>query len=198
MGCFHTGYLPHTCFAPPSSVAAASITVPASLTRTTSDDLSSPILFHQRSKLKCLRTANIKYKNIMNKIKSLLTVAVISVSILAGCATNPSKSHIVRGVGTGTSLGISQNPGTGLYELGFKRAQIEFVTIPVVFTNGVFVVPDVNSRYEVSTHSAVFGNAALTSTLATGTNAVNTAVGGTTPPINTGVGTGSNLTPLSH
>lgn len=137
-----------------------------------------------------------------NRIKRsfnlLALVGCAALPLLAGCAINPSKSHIVRGVATGTSVGLSQNPATGLYELGVKRAQVEFVTIPIFVTNGVWIVPDVVSRYEVSTHSAVFGNAALTSTLSTGTNAVQTQVGGTTPPINAGVGTGSNLTPLSH
>lgn len=120
---------------------------------------------------------------------------ICGAALLAGCASNPSKSHVVRGVATGTSLGITQNPATGLYELGVKRAQVEMITIPVFYTNGAFVVPDVVSRYEVSAHSAIFGNTALTSTLSTGTNAVGTALGGTTPPINAGVGIGSNLAP---
>lgn len=123
---------------------------------------------------------------------------LFTVLAFAGCATNPSKSHVVRAVATGTKFGVTQNPTTGVYELGLQRVQAEIVTIPVFFTNGVFSIPDVVSRYEVSTHSAVFGNAALTSTMATGTNAVSTQVGGVTPPINAGVGTGSNLTPLSH
>lgn len=133
----------------------------------------------------------------MKRILSLITVAACCL-LTGGCISSPSKSHVVRGVATGTSVGITQNPATGLYELGVKRCQVEFVTIPVFFTNGAFCIPDVVSRYEVNTHSAVFGNAGLTSTLSTGTNAVQTQVGGTTPPINAGVGTGSNLTPLSH
>lgn len=131
-------------------------------------------------------------------MKTIIALFALIALTITGCASNPSKAHIIRGVTTGTSLGINQNPATGLYELGIKRAQIEFVSIPVIFTNGAFYSPDVNSRYEVSTHSAVFGNAALTSTLSTGSNAVNTAVGGSTPPINNAVGTGSNLTPVSH
>lgn len=129
----------------------------------------------------------------MKNIKYILGLALCVALFTVGCAShNPSLSHVVRGVVTGTSLGINQNPVTGAYELGIKRAQVEVLTIPVVFTNGEYHIPDLVSRYEVSTHSAVFGNAALTSTLATGSG-VDTAVGGGTPPINNGVGTGSNL-----
>lgn len=130
-------------------------------------------------------------------LKLALFAALLSV-FTVGCMTSPSKSHVVRGVATGTSIGISQNPATGLYEFGVKRCQIEFVTIPIFFTNGLPCLPDVVSRYELTTHSAVFGNASLTSTLATGSNGVNTSVGGATPPINAGTGTNNMLTPLSH
>lgn len=129
--------------------------------------------------------------------KILLSILTLGALALAGC-NSPSKAHVVRGVTTGTTLGITQNPSSGMYELGIKRVQAEIVTIPVWFTNGVFYTPDVVSRYEVNTHSTVFGNASLTSTLSTGPSAVQTPVGGTTPPINSNVGTGSNLTPLSH
>jgi hypothetical protein len=142
--------------------------------------------------------------SISQKIKHSLWGAFLICGLLtitSGCgARKPSSGHILRGAATVTSLGISQNPATGLYELGIKRGQVEVVSIPVWLNtnNNTYAVPDVNSRYEVSTHSAVFGNAALTSTLSTGSNAVNTSVGGATQPINSNVGTGSNLTPLSH
>lgn len=131
-------------------------------------------------------------------LRPLLVLAFLCLVMgVTGCASN-SKGHVIRTVGTGTKLGITQNPATGAYELGFSRVQIEAVVIPVFFTNGAYASPEVVSRYEVSSHSAVFGNVMLTSTLSTGTNAVATSVGGATPPINTGVGTGANLTPLSH
>lgn len=139
-----------------------------------------------------------KVQSLRFKVQSLLLAGLAGIVAFAGCASNPDLSHIRRAVGTGTKVGITQNPGTGAYELGVSRVQIEYTSIPVVFsTNSAnqlqAVIPDVVSRYEVATHSAIFGNAGLTSTLATGTNAVNTAVGGSTPPINNGVGTGSNL-----
>jgi hypothetical protein len=131
---------------------------------------------------------------------SLMLLMAVSVLALgtAGCQTSPSKSHVIRAVATGTKAGITQNPTTGVYEFGLQRVQTEIITVPVFFTNGVWYAPDVVSRYEVNTHSAVFGNANLTSSLATGSNAVNTAVGGTTPPINSNTGTSNMLTPLSH
>jgi hypothetical protein len=134
----------------------------------------------------------------MKKYFSLALAIIPALLLSTGCKTNPSKAHVVTARGTYTKLALAQNPATGMYELGLMRGQAELTTIPIVFTNDAegnlhAVVPDVVSRYEVSTHSAIFGNAALTSTLATGTNGVNTQVGGQTPPINTGVGTGSNL-----
>lgn len=110
-----------------------------------------------------------------------------------GCHLNPSTGHVIRVVATGTKLGLSQNPSTGVYELGIQRVQTEVTTVPVFLTNGEFKIPPTVLRYEVNTHSAIFGNAALTSTMATGSNAVATAVGGATPPINNGTGTGNNL-----
>lgn len=132
----------------------------------------------------------------MKKLISLISLAALV--FVTGCAINPSKGHIMRVVATGTKFGLTQNPATQAYELSLQRVQMEALTVPVFWTNGVLTVPESVSRYEVSTHSAIFGNAAITSTLSTGSNAVSTMVGGTTPPINAGVGTGSNLTPLSH
>lgn len=130
----------------------------------------------------------------------LLALAAVALlmAVGTGCATAPSSGHVIRAVATGTKLGVTQNPVTGAYELGFERIQTELITTPVLFTNGGYVSPDVVSGYEVSSHSAVFGNVGLTSTMAVGTNAVATMLGGQHTPINAGVGTGSNLTPLSH
>jgi hypothetical protein len=123
----------------------------------------------------------------------IVGAAALGLVAVAGCASNPSKSHVVRIVGTGTKIGVAQNPATQCYELGILRAQVELTTIPVFYTNGVCYMPDVVSRYEVSTHNPIFGNLALTSTMATGTNGVTTQVGGATPPINTGFGTGAQI-----
>jgi hypothetical protein len=139
----------------------------------------------------------------MKIISTLILAGAVALATVTGCTMNPSKSHIVRAVATGTKLGVTQNPTTGVYELGVQRVQTEIITVPVyAYTNKDgsvnLVVPESVSRYEVNTHSAVFGNAALTSTLATGTNGVATQVGGQTPPINVSTGTSNNLTPISH
>jgi hypothetical protein len=129
----------------------------------------------------------------------LILFCAFLVALCGGCIPSPSKAHIVRVVSTGTKFGLTQNPNTGIYELGLQRVQVEMTTVPVFWTNGIFSAPDAVMRYEVNTHSSIFGNAALTSTLATGTNAVNSSVGGATPPINASTGTGNNLTPaLPH
>lgn len=130
---------------------------------------------------------------LISKTSMLLTIAAVALALSSGCAGSPSKSHVVKADAQGTKFGIGQNPATGMYELQLWRGSAEVVTIPVWFTNGVYYTADVVSRYELSGHSPVFGNVAVTSTLATGSNAVNTAVGGTTPPINANFGTGAKI-----
>lgn len=118
----------------------------------------------------------------------------------SGCATSPSKSHIVHIAGVGTKGGIVQDPVTGMYSLGLQRVQADLLTIPIMFSTNkdgtiVVILPDVVASYEVSSHSPIFGNVGATMTMATGTNAVWTVLGGQHQPINEGVGTGSNINP---
>lgn len=117
----------------------------------------------------------------------LLAIAIISLTV--GCVHAPAKSHVVHVVATGTKFGITENPATQLYELGLTRFQAEVTTVPIMWATNkdgsiYVVIPDVVTRYEVQGKNTTFGGAGLTSTLATGTNAVNTAVGGTVAPIN--------------
>ena len=132
-------------------------------------------------------------KNSKNRAAILSICAAALLGLGAGCQSSPSKSHVIRVVGTGTDFGINQNPVTGFYELGLKRVQTEVTTVPVIWTNGAFYIPDVVERYEVNTHSSIFGNAALTSTMATGSNAVLTSLGGASQPINANTGVSNNL-----
>ncbi len=110
-------------------------------------------------------------------------IALLTLIALVGCAHTPSKSHVVHVVATGTKFGITENPATQLYELGLVT------TVPIMWATNrdgtiYVVIPDVVTRYEVQGKNTTFGGAGLTSTLATGTNAVGTAVGGTVAPIN--------------
>lgn len=132
------------------------------------------------------------------KFSIALLIAIMAGS-LSGCSTRPSTNHVIRIDATGAKLGIAQNPVTGMYELAIQRVFTEITTIPVIYdTNKAeFRVTPTVSRYEANTHSAVFGNVAISSTLATGSNAVWTIAGGG-PLINAGTGTSNNLVPLSH
>lgn len=134
---------------------------------------------------------------------STAATAVLAFGLLlfgaTGCVgRSPSSGHIVRIDAVGTKVGIGQNPATGVYELGIMRVQTELTTIPVFFTNGEYRVAPAVMSYEANAHSAVFGNAAVTSTIATGSNAVNSTLGGQHPPINANTGVSNNLTPISH
>lgn len=127
----------------------------------------------------------------------LVACACVAATALTGCKSTPdTTSHIWQIGGTGTKAGIVQDPITGMYSVGLQRVQIVNTIIPCrVITNSAgeqkFITPDVNASYEVSGHNAIFGNVGLTETLATGTNAVATILGGNHQPINANVGTGA-------
>ena len=138
-------------------------------------------------------------KNWKNPALITALCATVLLAAVSGCGTMPhDTAHVYRFDATGNKLAVSQNPVTGFYELGWQRVQTEYTQVPVIWTNGQFYIPETLMRYEVNTHSAVFGNAAMTSTLGTGSNAVNTRLGGGADPINAATGTGNNLTPISH
>jgi hypothetical protein len=127
------------------------------------------------------------------QVVKAVALALCIAPLVVACHLNPSAGHIIRIVGTGGKLGITQNPVSGVYELGFQRVQSELTFIPVFETNGHYSVPDAVLRYEANAHSSIFGNSAVTSTMATGTNACATAIGGASLPINIGTGTSNNL-----
>lgn len=114
--------------------------------------------------------------------------------LLAGCAIPKDIAHVYTISGDGTSVGITQNPATQAYELGLKRVHTHLSIIPIVFqTNslGVIscVIPDVVVSDEINGRNSIFGGAGGTITVATGTNAVQTILGGGHVPINEGTGT---------
>ena len=130
----------------------------------------------------------------MKEIVSLLSIAAL-VTLTACQSSRPVTSVFAVG-GVATKIGIVQDPATGQYSLGAQRGQAVFARIPIVYsTNDVggitAVVPDTIISYEVNAHSGIWGNAQSTWTLATGTNAVQTLLGGQHLPINTATGTGS-------
>ncbi|HXI73469.1 MAG TPA: hypothetical protein VNN22_24260 [Verrucomicrobiae bacterium] len=140
------------------------------------------------------------------KIKLLIAAtAALAITLVTGCATAVNTKDVTKVTVTQTGIKIGQNPATQVYELMVGRSQVEYVKVPTGLngTNAqpsdASVIPQFTSSYEMYGHSAVFGNAAMTTTVATGgTNAVNTIIGGQHEPINSATGTGNNLTPVSH
>lgn len=134
-----------------------------------------------------------------------LAAGVLATLTLTGCATAINTKDVTKITVTQTGIKLGQNPASQVYELMIGRSQIEYVKVPTGLngTNAVpgdaAVIPQFVSSYEANGHSGVFGNAAVTTTVATGgTNAVNTTVGGEHATINSATGTGNNLTPTSH
>lgn len=143
----------------------------------------------------------------MKKMLQIIGVAALlaTVTTITGCATAINTKDVTKITVTETGVKIGQNVANQTYELVIGRSQVEYMKIPTGLngTNATdasaAIVPDTVSSYEVNGHSAVFGNAAMTTTMSTGgTNAVNTPLGGDHPPINVTTGTGNNLTPISH
>jgi deoxyribose-phosphate aldolase len=141
-----------------------------------------------------------------NKIRSfLLLAALVATTLVVGCATAINTKDVTKITVTETGLKIGQNVANQTYEIIMGRSQVEYMKIPTGLngTNATAgdaaIIPQTVSSYEANGHSAVFGNAAVTTTMSTGgTNAVNTTVGGEHPMINTTTGAANNLTPLSH
>lgn len=138
----------------------------------------------------------------MNKIKTIITLVagVLTLALLStGCTTAVNTKDVTDITITETGLSIDQNPVTQLYKLTFGRSQVRYQKIPTglnatnATADDVSKVPSVVTAYEANTHSAVFGNASVSTTTATGDQGVQTTLGGAHPLINAGVGTGSNL-----
>lgn len=111
-----------------------------------------------------------------------------------GCKLPNDVAHVYTISADGTSLGVTQNPATQAYELGLKRVHTHVSIIPIMWqstSNGlmVAVIPDTVVSDEINARSGIFGGAGGTITVATGTNAVATLLGGGHVPINEGTGT---------
>ena len=130
------------------------------------------------------------------KISTLLCLAAVAALALtqAGCtatnlATKPVSTHVVHIAGSGKKLGLVQDPVTGQYSLGYQSVFVGVTTIPITTaqdTNGTirFIEPDVVTSYEIAGKGGFFGSAGSTYTVAVGTQAVQTLLGGAHVPIN--------------
>lgn len=128
---------------------------------------------------------------------SLFLCLLIPEFLLTGCGGILPKdvAHVMNFTEDGTKVHIGQNAVTQMPELSVGREQADVTVIPIVFqTNAVSgqisaVVPDVVMSYEFNGRNATFGGMSGTITVATGTNAVATILGGGHVPINAGTGT---------
>ncbi|HEV2692240.1 MAG TPA: hypothetical protein VG347_05035 [Verrucomicrobiae bacterium] len=141
------------------------------------------------------------------KLRSILLVAALAAvaAMPIACATAINTKDVTKVTVTETGVKIGQNVANQTYELVIGRSQVEYMKIPTGLngTNATdasaAIVPQTVSSYEANGHSAVFGNAAVSTTMSTGgSNSVNTVVGGQHPLINDTTGAANNLTPVSH
>lgn len=125
-----------------------------------------------------------------NQILPLILLGLCLALSATGCASNDHNRRVVHGAGSFTKLGVGENMATGLYELGIMHGQTTFTIVPILFaTNAVtgltyVVVPDVADSYETTGANSIFGRGGITSTFATGTNAVGSLLGGAHYPVN--------------
>lgn len=124
---------------------------------------------------------------------AMLFALAMPALLLGGCKLPGDVAHVYHISGDGTSLGVTQNPTTQAYELGLKRIHTTLTIIPIVYQTNALgnitaVIPDTVVSDEINARSGVFGGAGGTITIATGTNAVQTLLGGMHVPINEGTG----------
>lgn len=118
----------------------------------------------------------------------------------SGCSTAINTKDVTKVVVTTTGVRIGQSQVDKTPELTVGRNQVEYLKVPTGLnatnanSSDVTKTPAVVAGYEVNAHSAVFGNAAMTSTFATDQAGVVTALGGAHPPINAGTGLNNPVT----
>lgn len=139
---------------------------------------------------------------ITNIIPVIITALLLCFAFTGCQATSNANRRVVHGAGSFTKIGVGENMATGLYELGILHGQTTFTIVPILFAtnaltgNTYVVVPDVADSYETTGANSVFGRGGITSTFATGTNAVGSLLGGNHYPVNdkTQISTGLNAT----
>lgn len=125
-------------------------------------------------------------------MKKLLLSCLLGLSV-AGCSTAINTKDVTKIVVTTTGVRIGQSQVDKTPELTVGRNQVEYLKVPTGLnaTNAnstdVTKTPVVVAGYEVNAHSAIFGNAAMTSTFATDQGGA-TVLGGQHQPINAGTG----------
>lgn len=139
-----------------------------------------------------------------NKFNKWLVGICAASVLLAGCVSrpisNPAPSHVVSIIGSGKKLGVTQDPLTQMYQLGYASLFGGLLTVPVTVsydpthTNELNMrTPNVVARYEIGSKATFFGSAGSTYTVAVGTEACNTLLGGQSPPMNLGYWTNSAI-----
>lgn len=128
----------------------------------------------------------------MKLFKSIIGAACV-IGLCVGCSTAINTKDVTKIVVTTTGVRIGQSQVDKTPELDIGRNQVEYIKVPTGLNatnanaNDVTKAPVVVAGYEANAHSALFGNAAVTSTFATDQGGA-TVLGGQHQPINSGTG----------
>lgn len=128
-------------------------------------------------------------------MKRILLALVSIVALLTGCATSVNTKDVTRITVTTTGIRIGLGTVDRTPELIAGRSQVDYIKVPTGLngTNAspeaAAFVPQAVFGYELNTSSPIFGRGAMTATTSTGTNGVQTLLGGQHSPINGGTGT---------
>lgn len=139
-----------------------------------------------------------------NRVVLALLVPVFAFGLLtAGCSGFNQNTHRAVAVSAkGIAAGITEDPSTGLYELGLKNVDSSAIMLPIFYqTNAAgdisVVVPDAVMSSEQGGKAHLFGSGSTTVTIAIGPNAVASILGAAHYPINAPYWTNSAVGLLS-
>jgi len=120
-------------------------------------------------------------------MKRILLALVSILALVTGCSTAVNTKDVTRITVTTTGLRIGVGTVDRTPELIAGRSQVDYIKVPIPSDSNS--VPQAVFGYELNTSSPIFGRGAMTATTSTGTNGVQTILGGQHPPINGGTGT---------
>jgi len=135
-------------------------------------------------------------------MKNLIISLILIMGL--GCAMVKPTGDVIQTTSTMFGISLAQNQATQLYELKLGLIRNQITKIPTSKeksgSNSVGSASDIApflSRTEAIQKSFIFGNSYVVTTIAAGTNAVGTEIGGKFIPSQTTASTNSNGSSLS-
>lgn len=128
-------------------------------------------------------------------MKRILPLLLLTVFTLTGCVASVNTKDVTRITVTTTGLRIGVGTVDRTPEFIAGRSQVDYIKVPTglngtnASASDAATVPQAVFGYELNTSSPLFGRGAMTATTSTGTNGVQTLLGGQHAPINGGTGT---------